>query len=159
MAGSGEFGFSGDGGPATSAAFNVAGAIAVDRAGNLWISDTGNHRIRKVAAGTGIISTVAGNGSKGFSGDNGPATNAALNVPVGISVDAAGNLFIADGENWRIRRVEVSTGTITTVAGSGEFGFSGDGGPALLADLTSLGLTTDAAGNVFVTDPTSSLSD
>ena len=129
VAGNGTPGFSGDNGPATSAQLNGPAGVAVDSAGNLYIADTGNHRIRKVS--NGVITTVAGNGTPGFSGDNGPATSAQLYNPVGVAVDSAGNLYIADAGNNRIRKV--SNGVITTVAGNGTCGFSGDNGPATSA--------------------------
>jgi trimeric autotransporter adhesin len=131
LAGNGIRGFSGNGGPATSASLNFPGGVAVDSAGNVYIADTINQRIRKVS--NGIITTVAGNGTRAFSGDGGPATSASLNYPNGMAVDSAGNLYIADYSNSRIRKV--SAGTITTVAGNGAFGFSGDGGPATSASF------------------------
>ncbi len=151
VAGSGVADFSGDDGPATSAQLNVYTGIAVDAAGNIYIADKLNHRIRKVSQG--VITTVAGSGTKGFSDDDGPATWAQLNVPQGVAVDAAGNLFIADTGNHRIRKV--SNGVITTVAGSGEEeGFSGDNGPATSAPLSApQGIALDAAGNLYIADP------
>ncbi len=150
-------GFSGDGGPATQAALSYASAVAVDAAGNLFIADTENHRIRKVN-GSGIISTVAGNGNAAFSGDGGPAITASLNQPDGISVDRGGNLYIADTANQRVRMVNVN-GTITTIAGNGAAGFSGDGGVATAASLNMIaplsqesGVAADASGNVFIVD-------
>ncbi|HEY3129921.1 MAG TPA: IPT/TIG domain-containing protein [Acidobacteriota bacterium] len=157
FAGSGETGFFGDNGPATGANLNSPQAIAVDASGNVFIADTSNNRIRKVAAGTGIITTVVGSGQAGFSGDNGPATLAALNGPSGIAVDVVGNLFLADAGNHRIRKVSTS-GIITTVAGSGPIGegaggFSGDNGPATAAVLnTPFGVAVDATGNIFIAD-------
>ncbi|MEE8062232.1 MAG: HYR domain-containing protein, partial [Gemmatimonadales bacterium] len=151
VAGNGTRGFSGDGGPATTAALNSPFGVAVDAAGNLFIADVINNRIRKVDT-SGIITTVAGNGTVGFSGDGGPATTAALAFPSGVAVDAAGNLFIADQINQRIRKVDTS-GIITTVAGNGTLGFSGDGGPATTAALANpLGVAVDAAGNLFIAD-------
>src|SRR5262249_57016929 len=105
--------------------------VVVDAAGNLFIADTGNNRIREVTP-AGFIGTVAGNGTSGFSGDGGPATAAQLNYPGGVAVDAAGNLFIAEISNNRIRKV-TPAGVISTVAGNGSAGFSGDGGPASAA--------------------------
>src|SRR5439155_130227 len=128
VAGNGSVGFSGDGGPATSAQRRDPARVAVDSAGNLFIADSANRRIRKVTP-AGTITTVAGNGSVGFSGDGGPATSAQFGDAVGVAVDGAGNLFIADSANQRIRKV-APAGTITTVAGNGTVGFSGDGGPA-----------------------------
>jgi sugar lactone lactonase YvrE len=152
VAGNGIRGFSGDGGPATSASLSPIG-VAVDATGNLFIADTGNHRIRRVDESTGIITTVAGNGIRGFSGDGGPATSASLNYPTGVAVDGSGNLFIADAANNRIRWVDASTGIITTVAGNGMPDYSGDGGPATSASLNGpSGVVVDAAGNLFIAD-------
>ena len=130
--GNGNGGFSGDGGPATSARLNVPDGIAVDGQGNLYIADTRNHRIRRVDT-NGLITTVAGDGSSGFTGDGGPALGAGLGGPQGVAVDGPGNLYITDG-GVRIRRVDVG-GVITTVAGIGTLGFSGDGGAATSAQL------------------------
>ncbi len=116
VAGNGIAGFSGDGGPATSASLNVPSGVFVDELGNIYIADTSNHRIRKVDT-SGIISTVAGNGIRGFSGDGGPATSASLDLPWGVFVDELGNIFIADQKNKRIRIVDTS-GIISTVAGT-----------------------------------------
>jgi hypothetical protein len=110
-------GYSGDGGPATSAQLNNPGGLAIDSSGNLYIADTGNDRIRKVSV-TGIITTVAGNGVSGYSGDGGPAGNAQLSQPSAVAADAAGNLYVADYSNSRIRKVS-ATGTITTAPATG----------------------------------------
>jgi len=118
-------------GQRASAALNVPLGIAVDAAGNLYMADGGNSRIRKVSA-SGIITTVAGNGTYSFSGDGGPATSAGLNVPTWVAVDSAGNLYITDAGNERVRLVNTS-GIITTIAGNGVLGTSGDGGPATSA--------------------------
>jgi uncharacterized protein (TIGR03437 family) len=143
-------GFSGDGGPAASATFNQPVGIAFDSAGNLYIADSGNHRIRKVS--NGIVTTVVGTGTAGFAGDNGPATRASLNTPFPITVDSMGNLYIGDTYNYRIRKVS-SSGTITTVAGNGVTGYTGDGGPATNASIGFAdGLAVDAAGNLFFAD-------
>jgi sugar lactone lactonase YvrE len=151
IAGTGTAGFGGDGGPATSAQLNEPHGIAVDPAGNLFIADSGNNRIRKVTA-DGVISTVAGTGDPGFSADGGPATLAKLNVPFNVALDAAGDLFIADAANNRIREV-TTDGVITTVAGTGNPGFSGDGGPATSAYLYHPdGIAVDAAGNLYIAD-------
>jgi sugar lactone lactonase YvrE len=151
VAGTGTSGYSGDGGPATSAQLAHPSGVAVDGAGNLFIVDTDNHRIRKVST-LGVITTVAGNGSLGYSGDNGPATSANLYFPSGVAVDGAGNLFIADTYTNRIREVSVS-GVITTVAGTGTEGYSGDGGAATSAQLWfPQGVAVDAAGNLFIAD-------
>jgi sugar lactone lactonase YvrE len=118
VAGNGVGGYSGDGGAAISSELNIPTGIAVDKLGNLFIADTNNNVVREVAASTGIITTVAGNGAQGYSGDGGRATSANLNYPTGIAVDSAGNLFFADANNNLVRKVAISTGTITTVAGS-----------------------------------------
>jgi sugar lactone lactonase YvrE len=133
--GTGEKGFAGDGGPAAKALLNGPFDICFDRAGNLYFSDTFNNRIRRVDAASGFITTVAGTGEKGFSGDGGPAVDAALNEPYGIAVDRAGNLYIADRLNRRVRRVDAGSGAITTLAGTGEAAYGGDGGPAARAGL------------------------
>jgi len=153
IAGNGTFGYSGDGGSATSTAFRRPAGVAVDSAGNLYIADSGNHIVRKVTP-DGTITTIAGNYSKGagFSGDGGLATAAQLNRPIGLAVDAAGNLFIADYNNSRIR-VVTPNGMITTVAGTGYFGYDGDGGPATNAQLCfPSGVAVDAMGDVYIAD-------
>jgi sugar lactone lactonase YvrE len=158
VAGTGTAGFSGDGGPATSAQLNHPRGLAFDGSRNLFIADSTNHRIRKVAAGTGIITTVAGTGTAGFNGDNMAATSAQLRFPVGVALDASGDLFIADSTNHRIRKVVLATGIITTVAGSGPTGsgngdFAGDGGPATSARLdTPFWVAFDASGDLFIAD-------
>jgi uncharacterized protein (TIGR03437 family) len=151
VAGNGTYGYSGDGGPATSAALYDPYGVAVDGAGNLYIADTGNERIRKVNT-AGIITTVAGKGTYGYSGDGGPATSAALYGPYGVAVDGAGNLYIADQGNNRIRMVGLA-GIITTVAGNGTHGYSGDGGPATSAELYAPeGVAVDNAGDLLIAD-------
>ncbi|MXZ34666.1 MAG: hypothetical protein F4Z21_05275, partial [Acidobacteria bacterium] len=143
--------FNGDNGPATQARLHAPFGLATDNAGNLFIADYWNHRIRRVDP-TGTISTIAGTGERGHSGDGGPAVAARLNSPDGIVVDSAGNLFIADSSNHRIRRVG-PLGTITTIAGTGAWGFGGDNGPATQARLYApSGLATDNAGNLFIAD-------
>ena len=161
VAGNGTYGSSGDGGPATSAELYLPLGVYVDGFGNIFIADSNNSRIREVVAATGTIRTVAGNGTSGFSGDGGPATGAQLAGPKGVYVDSAGNLFIADTYNSRIREVEASTGIIRTVAGNGAFGFSGDGGPATSAELDLLvgfsnGITGDRQGNLFIAEESNS---
>ncbi len=158
VAGNGIPGFSGDGGPATSASLNFPAGVALDQQGNIYIADGSNNRIRKVSP-EGTIATVAGTGRSAFSGDGGPATAASLSFPVGVAVDAAANLYIADRLNSRIRKVS-SDGIITTIAGNGTIGLSGDGGPAASASLsisrlvavTAVGLAVDASGNLYIPD-------
>jgi len=153
VAGNGTFGFSGDNGPAASAQLGHPDSLALDAAGNLFIADFYNNRIRRVT--NGVITTVAGNGKFGFSGDSGPATDAQLAGARGIALDAAGNLFIADSGNNRIRKV--AGGVITTVAGNGKAGFSGDDGPAAAAGLTDpLQVAVDTAGDLYIADTLSS---
>lgn len=173
MAGGGHFPYSGDGGPATKAGLNFPDGLAIDAQGNLVIADEGNHRLRVVATATGRfygiamtahhIYTVAGDGTQGFSGDGGPATNAALKLPTDAIFDQHGNLVIADQGNNRVRvvaaaagtyyRVPMATGHIYTVAGNGYPGFSGDGGPATKAMLFSpTGLAVNGHGDLFVGD-------
>jgi sugar lactone lactonase YvrE len=158
VAGNGTDGFSGDGGPAVSASLSlnpgdngtVAG-IAVDTAGNIFIADPGNHRIRKVSP-AGIVTTVAGNGVRGSSGDGGPASSAELNDPLGVAVDLSGNIYITDDISCVIRKVSPNR-VIATVAGNGTCGFSGDGGPATSAQLnTAFGVAVDSTGNLYIAD-------
>jgi sugar lactone lactonase YvrE len=151
VAGNGTAGYGGDGGPATSAELDYPSRLSADRAGNLYVADTLNERIREVNT-SGIITTVAGNGAYGYSGDGGPATSAELDYPTDVAVDGAGNLYIADADNSRIREVNAS-GIITTIAGNGTAGYSGDGGLATSAELDSpSGVAVDGAGNVYIVD-------
>jgi len=151
VAGNGQYGFSGDGGPATAARLSYPSGVAVATDGSLLIGDYGNHRIRRVGP-DGRITTVAGNGQAGFSGDGGPATAAHLNCPHSVAIGADGSLLIADYHNHRIRRVGPD-GRITTVAGNGESGFSGDGGPATAARLNyPPGVAIGADGSVLIAD-------
>jgi uncharacterized repeat protein (TIGR01451 family) len=151
IAGTGTQGYSGDGGPSSIAQLAFPWGIALDSAGNLYIADVYNQRVRKVAV-NGTISTVAGNGSAGYSGDGGQATSAQLNQPFDVAVDAAGNLYVADSANHRVRKV-AANGTISTVAGTGTAGYSGDGGLATSAQLNGPdGLTVDAAGNLYIAE-------
>ena len=151
IAGNGVYGFAGDGGSAIKASLAYPTGLALDSAGDLFIADTGNSRIRKLTP-QGIITTVAGNGSAGFSGDGGTATSASISFPTGVALDAAGNLYIADTDNERIR-VVTPAGVISTVAGFGLNGFSGDGGSATAAALSSpSGVVVDKAGDIFIAD-------
>ncbi len=151
VAGTGQEGFSGDGGPGTAAQLSFPRGVAVDKQGNLYISDTGNSRIRRVSAG-GTISTIAGTGVAGFDGDGGPATNAQLNYPRGLVLDSEGNLYVADSWNFRIRRI-TTAGTIETVAGNGSSGPFGDGRAATSASLGLIdALAFDGRGNLYLSD-------
>jgi uncharacterized protein (TIGR03437 family) len=127
---------------------NQPWGVAVDSAGNLYIADTGNDRVRKVS--NGVLTTVAGNGTMGFSGDGGPATSAGLWAPTAVALDSSGNLYIADDDNYRVR--EVSNGVITTFAGNGTPGLGGDGGPASSAQIGPWSLAFDSADNLYITD-------
>jgi len=149
VAGNGTFGFSGDNGLAAAAQLHSPGGVAVDSAGSLYIADTGNNRVRKISAG--VITTIAGSGTPGFGGDNGPATAAQLSSPFGVAADSAGAVYIADSFNNRVRKV--SNGAITTVAGNGTPGFSGDSGLAISAQLSGpRSVAVDAAGNLYIAD-------
>jgi sugar lactone lactonase YvrE len=153
VAGGASSGYSGDGGPATSAQLGQPQAVAVDGAGNLYIADAQYSVIREVNASTGLIATIAGTGSAGYSGDNGPASAAQLSSPSGLALDSAGNIYIADSGNNVIR--EISNGVITTVAGNQAVGagYSGDGGPAVSAQLSRpTGVAVDAAGDIYIAD-------
>lgn len=135
VVGTGEKGFAGDGGPAAAALLNGPFDLAFDPGGNLYFADTFNHRIRRVDGRSGVITTIAGNGTAGYGGDGGPALQAALNEPYGVVVDRAGNVYIADRKNACVRRIDAASGIITTFAGTGAPGYSGDGGPAAEAGL------------------------
>ncbi|MBV7329403.1 SMP-30/gluconolactonase/LRE family protein [Chloroflexi bacterium TSY] len=151
VAGTGKSGYSGDNGPAIDAQISGHFSVALDASGNLYIADTNNHRIRRIDVTTGIITTVAGTGEAGFSGDHGLATNARLNGPADVTVDKRKNLYIADTGNKRIRKVDASTGMITTVAGTGSSNHGGDDGSAMSAGLSyPKGLAVDRNGNLFI---------
>jgi NHL repeat len=160
IAGNGTAGLTGNGGPATSAELDDPQAVAVNSAGDVFIADTDNNEIREVTP-AGTISDFAGDGTPGFLGDGGPAAQAWLTQPSGLAIDSAGNVYIADSGNNVIRRVDATTGDISTVAGDfaadqgndGIGGFSGDGGPATLAQLHDpQGLAIDGAGDLFIAD-------
>ncbi|MFI9630359.1 hypothetical protein [Streptomyces sp. NPDC052042] len=149
IAGTGEYGYSGDGGPAANAQLCSPYGVALDAQGNLYIADTGNHRVRRVSASDGTITTVVGTGEWGFSGDGGPATQARISAPSILALDGQGNLYISD--DCRVRRVSASDGTITTVAGTGKRGYSGDGGPAVQAELDGVyGMALDKQGSLYI---------
>jgi DNA-binding beta-propeller fold protein YncE len=135
VAGTGAQGYAGDGGAATQALLNNPFDLAFDPAGNLCFSDTYNHCIRRIDARTGVIATIAGTGESGFAGDGGPATRARMNQPYGIVIDRSGNIYVADRLNGRVRRIDGSSGVITTLAGDGSGRFSGDSGPSDRAGL------------------------
>jgi trimeric autotransporter adhesin len=147
----------GDGGPATKAELNVPWGVAVDAAGNLFISDTFDQRVREVDASTGIISTIAGNGTPGYSLSGGVATDSMLYNPAGLSLDGTGNLYIAEQANGVIAKLDLASGTLTTVAGNGTSNGTallvGDGGPATLAELGGpMSVAVDAKGDIFIPD-------
>ncbi len=149
LAGTGEDGDRGDGGPATQAQLCLPAGVAADAAGNVYVADTWNHRVRKINA-SGVISTIAGNGVRGFRGDGGQAAQAGLAYPAGVAIDAAGNVYIADSLNHRIRKVQVS-GVISTIGGSGVRSDDGDGGPAANAGIAyPVSVSADSAGNLYV---------
>lgn len=170
VAGNGTLGYSGDGGPATSAALNRPESVALDSSGNIYIADTDNSVVRVVNSGTqsvtiagvaiapGNIQTVVGTGTAGYSGDGNPAPNAELNDPFGVFVDGQGNIFIADTDNFVVRAVVASTGNIQTVAGNGTAGYAGDGGAAISAELDlPQSVFVDTAGNIYIADTANSV--
>ena len=151
VAGDGTFDYGGDGGPAVSAKLNRPNSVSLDVSGNLFVADTYNHRVRRFKPGNTIV-TVAGNGRDGFAGDGSNAAGAHFNSPTGIAVDSSGNIFIADRDNNRIRKVTTG-GIVSTIAGNGTAGFSGDGGAATAARLNGPeAVAVDGAGNVFISD-------
>jgi DNA-binding beta-propeller fold protein YncE len=152
--GTGEKGYAGDGGPATRAQLNGPFDLGFDTSGNLYFSDTFNHCIRRVDAGSNVITTLAGCGEPGYSGDGGPATGARFNEPYGIAVDRSGNVYVADRHNHCVRRLEAASGIVTTFAGNGCAGFGGDDGPAARAAMSEPnGLALDPAqSRLFIAD-------
>src|SRR5437870_5123329 len=141
----------GDGGSALNAQLSDAQCLAIDRLGNVYIADPSNHRVRRVNS-SGVIQTVAGTGYPGFSGDGGPAAQARLNAPYGVATDSAGNLYIADLGNNRVRKVSPDGG-ISTVAGAGQPASDGDGGKASLAQLNApRNLAVDSAGDLYIAE-------
>jgi trimeric autotransporter adhesin len=144
-------GYSGDSGPATLAKLNYPRALAVDDNGNVYVADSFNHVVRKIS--NGVITTIAGNGTSGYSGDGGPAINSKLFYPTGIAVGNDGHVYISDAGNSVIRKIDASTGNISTIGGNGVPGYSGDGGPATAAKISDpWGITVDSHGNVFIAD-------
>jgi sugar lactone lactonase YvrE len=154
VTGTGEKGDGPDGGQARAAALNHPFDVALDAAGNLYFSDTGNHRIRRVDASTGIVTTIAGNGRKGYSGDGGPATAAMLNEPYGLAIDGNGEtLFFADRLNRRVRKIDLKAGTIKTVAGDGSERYTGDGGAPEKAGLVEPnGVALAGSNRLYIAD-------
>src|ERR1051326_6029592 len=152
-AGTGTAGYTGDGGPATAAELNTPFGVAVDAAGNFYIAEWSNHRVRKVDT-SGVITTIAGIGIAGFGGDGGPATEAALNSPEGVAVDSAGNVYIADSFNNRVRKIDTS-GTITTIAGTGEPRYTGEGVATQVGLNDPSGIAIDRSGNIYIADNSS----
>lgn len=153
IAGTGAAGYNGDGIAADTALLNFPSGLAVDTSGNVFVADFYNDRVRKIDAVTGIITTVAGNGIAGYGSDGGLADTSMLFNPSALSIDKAGDLYICDYNNARIRKVDMATGIISTVAGSGLPGYSGDGGPATDGQIYwPQGVTTDTAGNIYIAD-------
>jgi sugar lactone lactonase YvrE len=151
IAGNGTGAYNGDGVLATAAEINQPSALNFDPAGDLYFTDRGNNRVRKITKGTGIISTIAGNGTAGYNGDGIAATTAELSSPNEVSFDASGNIYIADWFNHRVRKVNITTGIISTVAGTGTGGYNGDGIAATTAEINApCGITFDTMGNMYV---------
>jgi len=155
VAGTGTGGYSGDGGSAVTAKLSGPAGIVTDAAGNVYFADNNNNAIREINIATGVISTVAGNGIPGYSGDGGLATAATLSYPERFTIDSKGNMYISDAGNSVIRKVDATTKKISTVVGNGTDGFSGDGGLATSASLSyTMGVTVDTSGNIFIADQT-----
>jgi hypothetical protein len=164
VTGNGTKGYSGDGGAAANAEISGVYGLAVDQSGNVYIADYQNQRIRVVNTGTaqitlatvvipaGDIANVAGDGTQGYSGDGGPATSAAIENPQGVAVDSEGDIYIAGSFSHRVREVAASTGFISTVAGDGKSGFSGDDGPATSAEVDPYSVVVDSTGNLYIVD-------
>ncbi len=153
IAGTGTSGYTGNGGAATAARLYRPSGVAFDRSGNLFISEYGNSTVRKIAAATGIITTIAGTSGIGYAGDGGPGTAAMLSQPLSVATDTSGNVYIADWRNNCIRLVAATTGIITTIAGNGTTGYSGDGGPATAAQINFTdGVAIDKSGDMYIAD-------
>jgi streptogramin lyase len=145
-------GYSGDGSPAAQATFASPGALAIDGNGNLFVADYFNHRIRRIDAITGVVTTVAGDGNATSSGDGGPAIAAGVRYPYALAVNSAGDIFVVENGAFKVRRVDSVSGTIETVAGTGRAGYSGDGGLAPRADINPTGIAVDQRGNLYISD-------
>jgi gliding motility-associated-like protein len=159
VAGSDNYGSSGDGGPAINALFQFTRSVRLDKHGDLYIAEYSGHRVRKINMATGIITTIVGTGNSGYSGDGGLAVNARINTPNDLAIDDAGNIFIADFGNHRVRRVDAATGIITTVAGTGVAAYGGDGGPAVNAQLPHPNsVCLDKKGNIYISEAYSTIS-
>ena len=153
VVGTGERGYEGDGGPATAALLSEPFMCAFDTAGNMYLAEATNHCIRRVNRDSGVIVTIAGTGEQGYSGDGGPATQATFNQPYSLQVDSNGDVYVVDRLNYVIRKIEAATGLITTVAGTGEAGYGGDGGPASEAQFREPNdCFLDGRGGLLITD-------
>jgi trimeric autotransporter adhesin len=151
IAGTGMGGFSGDGGSAVTAQINQPAGLAIDTSGNIYFCDNANCRVRRIAAVTGIITTIAGTGVAGFNGDGIPASAAQLNYPQGLEIDKSGNIYISDGVNHRVRKIDIS-GVISTIAGDGSVSGGGDGVPATATACNAWNVGFDGAGNIYISD-------
>ena len=153
MVGTGEKGYRGDGGPAAGAHLSEPFMCAFDTDGNLYIAEATNHCIRRVDVDSGVITTIAGTGDQGYSGDGGPATGATFNQPYSLQVDSNGGVYVVDRLNYVIRKVDAATGIVTTVAGTGEAGYGGDGGPGTMAQFREPNdCFLDGSGGLFIAD-------